>query len=125
VYGLYASVNEEYFRSLGVRTIIGGEFEEALSDAIIPSKPKDVRNAGSASPISLDRLEFVVPDRTGLPPLRQYAHLVLPDGSFRVCGYTEASRGCKHLCRHCPIVPVYNGVFIVRAKSFWPIFASR
>jgi hypothetical protein len=26
-------------------------------------------------------------------------------------GYTEASRGCKHLCRHCPIVPVYNGVF--------------
>jgi hypothetical protein len=26
-------------------------------------------------------------------------------------GYTEASRGCKHLCRHCPVVPVYNGVF--------------
>ena len=28
-------------------------------------------------------------------------------------GYTEASRGCKHLCRHCPVVPVYNGVFRV------------
>ena len=26
-------------------------------------------------------------------------------------GYTEASRGCKHLCRHCPIVPVYEGRF--------------
>ncbi len=26
-------------------------------------------------------------------------------------GYTEASRGCKHLCRHCPIVPVYGGRF--------------
>ncbi len=26
-------------------------------------------------------------------------------------GSTEASRGCKHLCRHCPIVPVYNGMF--------------
>ena len=26
-------------------------------------------------------------------------------------GYTEASRGCKHLCRHCPVVPVYEGVF--------------
>ena len=25
--------------------------------------------------------------------------------------YTEASRGCKHLCRHCPIVPVYQGAF--------------
>ena len=23
----------------------------------------------------------------------------------------EASRGCKHLCRHCPVVPVYNGRF--------------
>ena len=35
----------------------------------------------------------------------------MPDGERRVAGYTEASRGCKHLCRHCPIVPVYNGVF--------------
>jgi len=26
-------------------------------------------------------------------------------------GYTEASRGCKHLCRHWPMVPVYNGTF--------------
>ncbi len=26
-------------------------------------------------------------------------------------GYTEASRGCKHFCRHCPIVPVYQGIF--------------
>ncbi len=28
-------------------------------------------------------------------------------------GYTEASRGCKHLCRHCPVVPVYGGRFRV------------
>ena len=28
-------------------------------------------------------------------------------------GYTEASRGCKHLCRHCPVVPVYQGSFRV------------
>jgi hypothetical protein len=26
-------------------------------------------------------------------------------------GYTEASRGCKHHCRHCPVVPVYGGLF--------------
>jgi len=37
----------------------------------------------------------------------------LPGGGYRVVGSTEASRGCKHLCRHCPIVPVYNGVFRV------------
>ena len=31
----------------------------------------------------------------------------------RITGYTEASRGCKHLCRHCPVVPIYNGTFRV------------
>jgi radical SAM superfamily enzyme YgiQ (UPF0313 family) len=35
----------------------------------------------------------------------------MPEGEHRLVGYTEASRGCKHLCRHCPIVPVYDGVF--------------
>jgi hypothetical protein len=52
-----------------------------------------------------------VPDRTGLPPLQDYARLVMPNGALRTVGYTEASRGCKHLCRHCPVVPVYEGKF--------------
>jgi hypothetical protein len=60
---------------------------------------------------SLARLRFVTPDRSDLPALKNYAHLVMPEGAHRLVGYTEASRGCKHLCRHCPIVPVYNGVF--------------
>jgi radical SAM superfamily enzyme YgiQ (UPF0313 family) len=63
--------------------------------------------------ISLERLAFRVPDRRGMPAIEKYAHLVLPDGSHRVVGSTEASRGCKHLCRHCPIVPVYKGIFRV------------
>jgi radical SAM superfamily enzyme YgiQ (UPF0313 family) len=46
-----------------------------------------------------------------LPPLEKYAQLVLPGGARRTVGYTEASRGCKHLCRHCPVVPVYQGHF--------------
>src|SRR5712664_1907687 len=67
--------------------------------------------------VSLERLEFEVPDRTGLAPIAQYAHLVVPGGGYRVVGSTEASRGCKHLCRHCPIVPVYNGVFRIVAQD--------
>ena len=35
----------------------------------------------------------------------------MADGSRRLVGYTEASRGCRHLCRHCPIVPIYKGQF--------------
>jgi len=37
----------------------------------------------------------------------------MPGGVRRTVGYTEASRGCKHLCRHCPVVPVYQGHFRV------------
>ena len=42
-----------------------------------------------------------------------YAHLILPDGGKKQVGFIEASRGCKHLCRHCPVVPVYQGKFRV------------
>jgi radical SAM superfamily enzyme YgiQ (UPF0313 family) len=61
--------------------------------------------------ISLDKIPFEMPDRSNLPHLARYAHLVLPDASTRVVGFTEGSRGCKHLCRHCPVVPVYQGTF--------------
>src|ERR1700680_1638651 len=33
-YGLYAPVNEAYFRGLGVETILGGEFEKALAEVV-------------------------------------------------------------------------------------------
>ena len=45
--------------------------------------------------------------------LANYARVVMPGGERRIAGSTEATRGCKHLCRHCPIVPVYNGAFRV------------
>jgi hypothetical protein len=63
--------------------------------------------------LNLPKIHFLVPDRAGLPPLSRYATLQMPDGGRRLVGYTEASRGCRHLCRHCPIVPVYNGQFRV------------
>ena len=64
-------------------------------------------NATAAIP----RLQFIQPDRSSLPPLSRYAALQMPDGTRRVVGNSEATRGCKHLCRHCPIVPVYRGAF--------------
>ena len=67
--------------------------------------------------ISLARQNFQIPDRQDLPPLDRYATLRLPDGTSRIAGYTESSRGCKHLCRHCPIVPVYNGAFRIVPKE--------
>jgi len=102
-YGLYAPMNAPYLRALGVRTILGGEFEQALADL--------ADGAGGSPPlISLDRLRFVTPDRSQFPALSSYATLHL-NGATRRVGSTEASRGCKYLCRHCPVVPVYKGAF--------------
>lgn len=110
VYGLYAPVNRDYLASLGADTVVGGEFEEPLRQLARRLRSSD---AGTPPAISLGRQRFLVPDRTGLPSLTQYAALRMPDAALRVAGYTEATRGCKHLCRHCPIVPVYGGQFRV------------
>ncbi len=116
-YGLYAPVNEEYLRGLGVGTILGGEFEEGLA-SLAGRLELSVRNhngeTAQAEPvISLARQKFLVPDRAGMPELAKYARVVMPGGEQRIAGSTEGTRGCKHLCRHCPIVPVYNGAFRV------------
>ena len=109
-YGLYAPVNEAYLRKLGVGTILGGEFEQGLVD--LAARLAAETNGKQREPvISLARQKFLLPDRGGMIPLEKYVRLIMPTGETRTVGYTEASRGCKHLCRHCPIVPVYNGAF--------------
>lgn len=133
-FGLYAPVNADYLRQLGVHTILGGEFESGLVELLKRLKPSpqpageetasrpQERGSFAAAPLSrspapplpliaLDRQTFRTPDRSDLPPLADYAHLRTGPAEERVVGYTEASRGCKHLCRHCPIVPVYGGRF--------------
>jgi radical SAM superfamily enzyme YgiQ (UPF0313 family) len=133
-YGLYAPMNEGYLRGFAGATILGGEFEEglislvrrlvgqrgALSIAAAPShgtvpleaipQPSTVQLEPT---ISLARQRFLVPDRSDLPELDRYAHLIDATGIKRTVGYTEATRGCKHTCRHCPVVPVYGGAFRV------------
>ncbi len=34
-------------------------------------------------------------------------------GEERIAGHVEATRGCLHMCRHCPIPSVYEGRFFV------------
>ena len=124
-FGLYAPLNTDWLRKLGVDDVLGGEFEEELA-AIARSLPRGVADESGARLQSCDdtagikfratplpRIHFLVPDRTGLPPLSRYATLQMPDGERRLVGYTEASRGCRHLCRHCPVVPIYQGQFRV------------
>jgi tRNA A37 methylthiotransferase MiaB len=111
-YGLYAPMNESFLRKLGAQTIIGGEFEAGLVATLNRlHQPGPSPTEQPLPAISLARQNFMVPERQSFPPLSRYAKLVTSNGDTRVVGYTEASRGCKHQCRHCPIVPVYNGRF--------------
>ena len=103
-FGLYAPLNSSYLKTLGVDVVIGGEFEAEL--AALARHP----DAPAIREVSLDRLMFLQPARRLLPELQQYPGLK-SQNEAKVVGYTEASRGCRHRCRHCPVVPVYKGIF--------------
>lgn len=104
-YGLYADVGRE--RTLGTVTdaIFCGEYEPSLRSWVASL------NGAEQSPlvqIHLGKSDFVVPKRDLLPGLGEYARLEY-DGQTRLVGAVEASHGCRHRCRHCPIPAVYDG----------------
>ncbi|MGE5319764.1 MAG: CUAEP/CCAEP-tail radical SAM (seleno)protein [Hyphomicrobiaceae bacterium] len=104
-FGLYAPVNAAWLKTLGVEAVFGGESEpDLLAWVQSGAAPAD-------SVVRRDKIEFLLPERRGLPDLQRYAKLILADGTQKITGFAEASRGCKHLCRHCPVVPVYEGKF--------------
>ena len=122
-YGLYAPLNADVLRARGAATILGPAFEPDLAELAVrlgenvllkpeatPTPSEQPRGFRLQAEVPLSRVRFITPDRSDLPPLTRYASLQLGD-ERRTVGYTEATRGCKHRCRHCPIVPVYDGRF--------------
>jgi radical SAM superfamily enzyme YgiQ (UPF0313 family) len=115
-FGLYAGLNAEYLFAHGAQSVISGETETPLTDLVRALEAGDgrllsfVRRPDQQAAPHLQRLDFPVPSRALLPSLKSYAHLE-HDGRHEAVGYVEASRGCLHLCRHCPIPPVYGGRF--------------
>ncbi len=119
LYGLYASLNAATLLRAGADSIIGGEFEEPLLRLALELEAggaadgvAGVRTCASAATPWIDRIRFATPHRAILPPLHRYARLEA-GGVERPAGYVEASRGCLHLCRHCPIPAVYGGRFFI------------
>jgi radical SAM superfamily enzyme YgiQ (UPF0313 family) len=108
-FGLYAVLNQRLLAGLA-DAVLGPDAEEtlvALAEAIDCGGPLPVPLTSPAPP---DRRPSPVPARDALPALARYARLAIA-GEERVAGHVEATRGCKHLCRHCPIPPVYGGRF--------------
>ena len=98
MYGLYATLNADYLLSHGVDFCIAGTDSTQLV-AQVESLAKEEESETQAS-------DFLAE----LPPLETYAQFEDKD-EVRTVGYTETTHGCKHLCTHCPIPPVYNGKF--------------
>jgi radical SAM superfamily enzyme YgiQ (UPF0313 family) len=106
-YGLYAGMCDDV-----AERVIAGEYEDALVDWVEHGTRGDTVDLTRAAGTHC----APVPDRALLPPLDRYARLVDGDES-RLAGYVEASRGCTHRCRHCPVPVVYDGRVRVTAQS--------
>ncbi len=123
-YGLYASLNADGLLGTCADSVVGGEFEPGLATLLAAldgggslDALEGVQVLGGPASAFLGRQTFALPDRTGLPPLERYSRL--DDGQrLNLVGYVEASRGCAHHCRHCPIPPVYGGrLRVVQAEG--------
>jgi len=109
-HGLYAWLNADYLLDQGLAdSVLAGESETALAQlaAGVLAGQTAVRRV----PPLRERLDYPVPRRDALQPLKRYARFESGAGAV-LSGYVEASRGCKHLCAHCPIVPIYRGRFV-------------
>jgi radical SAM superfamily enzyme YgiQ (UPF0313 family) len=121
-YGLYAWLNADYLLREHGDFVIGGEYEQPLLHLIRALEsgsdgPIDgLRDGANRAMPSMARIDFPLPDRSSLPAMNHYAHLIVGDRVVQA-GYTEATRGCHHTCLHCPVVPVYQGRFFAIPRN--------
>jgi radical SAM superfamily enzyme YgiQ (UPF0313 family) len=120
-FGLYAPLNGDELVGLGADFVLGGECEPLIVEIAEALARGDgaalVRyRQRTAIEAKRTRLDFPAPSRRSLPALSRYAKLVDSRGS-RIAGHVEASRGCLHMCRHCPIPPAYKGRFFVLPEA--------
>ena len=108
LYGLYAPVSRDLTVGRLVDSVIAGEYEPALVAWVGGLARAERSDSPGAEVVHLGRQRFKLPARELLPPLERYARLVLGDEELLV-GYVEASHGCVHRCRHCPVPTVYDG----------------
>jgi radical SAM superfamily enzyme YgiQ (UPF0313 family) len=117
-FGLYAGLNAEHLFARGLADyIITGEVEEPLAAlartlaTAKPATPTGVMTPGSPLQAYTRKPRWLAPRRQGLPALEKYVHLS-HSGRRTPAAAVEASRGCRHVCRHCPLTPIYRGRFM-------------
>jgi radical SAM superfamily enzyme YgiQ (UPF0313 family) len=108
LYGLYAGVSREATLPGLADRGIAGEYEGPLLDWVDGLEAAEAGNGAPPFVVELGRSPAPVPIRDDLPPLERYARLEVGQ-EHRLAGYVEASHGCAHRCRHCPVPVVYDG----------------
>lgn len=104
-YGLYAGMEHHPGGCKLADAHVAGAYEHGLVEWLGRLGSRD----DTTKPlVDLGRRSSVLPARHLLPDISRYAHMALGDDESPV-GYTEASRGCVHTCRHCPVPIVYDG----------------
>jgi radical SAM superfamily enzyme YgiQ (UPF0313 family) len=120
-FGLYALLNSPYLLEQVADFVVAGEVEEVLVELVTALHgglaPHKIEIEGVATQTTtgeptLRRVAAVPPNRSSLPSLDRYTRLLF-QGEELLAGYVETSRGCLHMCTHCPIPPVYDGRFFV------------
>src|SRR5262245_1097956 len=111
-HGLYALLHADGLREQGAAAVLGGETEAELVALVERMERGEGESASPSVRATLERLDFPLPSREGLPKLTRYVRLAHQD-RLVPAGYVEASRGCLHRCLHCPIPAVYGGRFFV------------
>jgi radical SAM superfamily enzyme YgiQ (UPF0313 family) len=104
-FGLYATLNAEHLRARHGDFVAGENPDELVELA------RAMETGREPLPVAPRKRDVAVPSRASLPLLDRYAKLSW-NGEERLVASVDASQGCKHLCRHCPIVPVYRGRFV-------------
>ncbi len=110
-YGLYAGLNARHLVPAHADSCLGAECEASLLElARATLDASHPRSVVPPSPAPAARSLDLTPHRPGLT--RHDRYVMLDSGGARSpVGYVQTTRGCKHLCRHCPLPAAYAGSF--------------
>lgn len=107
-YGLYGEMAPALDPGHPMDRALAGEYEPELVAWVDALASANGTPSVAPEVIQLTKHDFHAPARELLPPIDRYARLAV-DGEERLAGYVEASHGCVHKCRHCPVPVVYDG----------------
>jgi radical SAM superfamily enzyme YgiQ (UPF0313 family) len=117
-YGLYAGLHASHLSPGLADTCLDAECESDLVElarAIIARRDRPARDVGLPPgrrwPLRpRDRSLDLTPHRAAIRSRERYVRLAHA-GALHEVGCVVTTRGCKHLCRHCPIPAAYGGRF--------------